>query len=68
MESEGKEGLYQIIQEWIDNRMTGSIKINFFKGGIANLNLTESIKIDDKTPKGGSYETSYRKSKECSTD
>ena len=42
--------LIALIKEWIDNRKTGSITINFFKGGIANLIKKESIKL---TQKGG---------------
>lgn len=26
----------------------GSVKINFFQGGISNIELSESIKLDDK--------------------
>lgn len=42
--------LMDIIREWVDSRKTGSITINFFKGGIANLIKKESIKL---TQKGG---------------
>ena len=36
----------KILKEWIDEKKTGSIQINFFKGGIGNLNLSNSIKLD----------------------
>lgn len=34
------------IAEWIAAKKTGSIQINFFKGGIPNINLTQCIKAD----------------------
>ena len=40
------EKIIEVIKNWIDNRKTGSIQINFFKGHIANLNLNNSIKLD----------------------
>ena len=40
------EKIIEIIKDWIDNQKTGSIQINFFKGGIGNLNLSNSIKLD----------------------
>lgn len=42
--------LMDIIRQWIDSKKTGSIQINFFKGGIANLIKKESVKL---TQKGG---------------
>ena len=32
------------IVEWINDKRTGSIQINFFMGGISNINLTQCIK------------------------
>ena len=45
------EQVKSIIKEWIDSRKTGSIQINFFKGGIANLVKKESIKLGGATTK-----------------
>jgi hypothetical protein len=39
--------LILLIKDWMSKKKTGSIKINFFKGGIANVNLEESIKIPE---------------------
>jgi len=41
----------EIIRDWIENQKTGSIQINFFKGGIGNLNLSNSIKLDTSKTK-----------------
>ena len=35
-----------LIRDWINKKKTGSIKINYFKGGITNVEFKESIKID----------------------
>ena len=46
------EDLMEIIQTWKTTKKTGSIQINFFKGGIANLIIKESVKIGSNiTPK-----------------
>ena len=37
-----------LVKDWINKKKIGSIKINLFKGGITNVELKESIKIDDK--------------------
>lgn len=43
------------IPEWVAARIerlphdfTGRVELNFFRGGIANMNLTESVKPTDK--------------------
>ena len=41
--------LIDIIRQWIESKKTGSIQINFFKGGVANLVKKESIKLTDST-------------------
>lgn len=38
------EWITTIIKDMIKKRFTGSLRINFFNGGIANINLEESIK------------------------
>jgi len=40
------EQIIDLISKWITDKKTGSIKINFFKGGISNANLTECVKGD----------------------
>lgn len=42
------EKVIEIIKQWIKENRTGSIKINFFKGGIVNLNLIQSVKTETK--------------------
>lgn len=36
--------IFDIIRKLVDNKFTGSIQINFFKGGISNINKNESLK------------------------
>ena len=42
-----KEGktLIELIEELVEQKFTGNIQINFFNGGITNVNKCESIKI-----------------------
>lgn len=40
--------LIKLIKEWLESKKTGKIIINFFKGGISNIEKHESIKIDKK--------------------
>ena len=40
------EEVVRHITEWITGKRTGSIQINFFKGGISNINLTQCIKTE----------------------
>ena len=37
------EEVIEYITEWADKEKTGFIKINFFKGGISNINVAQSI-------------------------
>jgi hypothetical protein len=36
-----------IIREWIEQKKVGKITINFFKGGITNVVIEESKKLED---------------------
>ena len=36
--------LINFIRDLIGKKFTGRVEINFFKGGIANINKTESVK------------------------
>jgi len=36
--------LINFIRDLITKRFTGKLEINFFKGGVANINKTESFK------------------------
>jgi hypothetical protein len=38
--------LIDFIKKLVHEKFTGSIKINFFQGGITNINKDESIKLD----------------------
>jgi len=38
--------LIDVIRSWISEKRTGSIQINFFKGGISNIKKEESVKLD----------------------
>lgn len=33
---------------WIKEKRTGSVQVNFFKGGISNINLTQCLKTEKK--------------------
>ena len=37
------EWLIKLIKSWIIESRTGSLTINFYKGGIRNVNKTETI-------------------------
>jgi hypothetical protein len=49
MEEEAKinPALLRLIGEWIKNRKTGKLVINFFKGGVSNVNKQESVKLPE---------------------
>jgi hypothetical protein len=49
MEKEAKinPALLKLIKEWIQNRKTGKLIINFFEGGACNVNKQESVKLDE---------------------
>jgi hypothetical protein len=36
------------LEKWEESAKTGSIQVNFFKGGISNINLTQCIKTEIK--------------------
>ena len=44
-QKESLDKLVQLIQGWIEKDKVGSITVNFFKGGIANIIVQESVKI-----------------------
>jgi len=37
-----------LIKEWVTRKKVGSIQVNLYQGGISNINLKESVKIEDK--------------------
>ena len=37
--------VFEMIQKMADEEYTGSIQINFFRGGVTNINKVESIKL-----------------------
>jgi len=39
--------LNQVIQEWLREKRVGSVTINFFKGGISNILIKQSIKLEE---------------------
>lgn len=39
--------LLELIDKWIKEKTTGNIKINFFKGGIANIIESRSVKAPE---------------------
>ena len=43
--------LFGVIKNLMNNEFTGNLKINFFKGGITNLNKEESIVPPDEDSK-----------------
>jgi hypothetical protein len=46
------EWLFNLIKDLIDKKFTGSVKINFFQGGISNINKEESIKPQPNKKEG----------------
>jgi hypothetical protein len=43
--------LFELIANLVRNRFTGSLRINFFKGGIANVNKEESMRPPEEEAK-----------------
>lgn len=46
-----KPSIERIVEEvvkWMSQRKYGNIQINFFAGGVSNINLNESVKITEK--------------------
>ena len=39
--------LIKIIEDLIRSRFTGSVKINFFKGGISSIDKNETMKLEE---------------------
>lgn len=44
-----------IIREWIENKKSGSLQINFYAGGISSVNVNETIKLDKEFNKKNKY-------------
>ena len=40
------------LKQWVRDELTGAVKVNFFKGGISNINLSRSVKEDTTLNKG----------------
>jgi hypothetical protein len=38
------EWVLQIISEWINKHLTGSLTINFFRGGVTSIKKEETVK------------------------
>ena len=52
--------LIDYIKRLIADKFTGNIQINFFKGGISNINKNESIKPEPDNKVGGHEENLLR--------
>lgn len=35
----------EIQKSWVEQKQTGAIEINFFQGGVTNMNLKSSVKL-----------------------
>jgi len=35
----------EIQKDWVAKKQTGAIEINFFQGGVTNMNLKHSVKL-----------------------
>lgn len=42
------EYLINLIREWVKNKKTGKLVINFFRGTVVSANKEETIKLTDK--------------------
>lgn len=42
------EEVIKHLAQWIAEKRTGSIQVNFFRGGVTNINLTQCIKPEKK--------------------
>lgn len=40
------EDVISYLEAWIKEKRTGSIQVNYFKGGISNLNLSQCVKTE----------------------
>ena len=39
--------IIKLIETWIEERKTGRLTLNFFRGGISSINKTETEKLDE---------------------
>ena len=35
----------EIQKSWVEQKQTGAVEINFFQGGVTNMNLKSSVKL-----------------------
>lgn len=42
--------IISILRAWMHERKTGKVVINFFKGGIANIKVEETMHLGKKDP------------------
>lgn len=35
----------EIQKSWVEQRQTGAVEMNFFQGGVTNMNLKSSVKL-----------------------
>lgn len=35
----------EIQKSWVEKKQTGAVEINFFQGGVTNMNLKSSVKL-----------------------
>jgi len=40
--------LIELIKNWIFEKKTGSIQVNFFRGGISSIKKEETVKLNSK--------------------
>ena len=41
----------KVLDKWIDEKRTGNLQFNFFKGGVSTVNKNETIKYEDEVMK-----------------
>lgn len=39
--------IISLLKSWIRDKRVGSIQVNFMKGGVTNVNIKESLKVED---------------------
>ena len=47
------EEIIQLVSDWMKGGQTGAIRLNFFKGGISNCNIEQTIKNYQSDKKEG---------------
>ena len=52
-QEEDLQGIAKLCYEWLKERKVGSLTFNFFKGGVANVMMNESLKFDPNRKKTG---------------